>query len=124
MNAPAHASVSLFSYGTLQLEDVQRATFGRLLEGRPDVLPGYVLEPLAITDPRVIATSGASVHTIACRTGDPADLVSGVVFEITPAELDAADSYEVDAYGRVEVRLASGASAFVYVGPDKMAGFE
>lgn len=124
MNAPARASVSLFSYGTLRLEKVQRATFGRLLEGRPDELPGYVLEPLAITDPQVIATSGAAVHRIACRTGDPADLVSGVVFEITPAELGAADSYEVDAYGRVEVRLASGVSAFVYVGPDKVAGFE
>ena len=111
-------SVALFSYGTLQRPEVQRALFGRLLEGRPDALAGFILAPLAITDPRVIATSGAAVHTIARRTGDPADLVPGVAFAITPAELVAADSYEVDAYARVEVALASGVRAFVYVGPD------
>jgi gamma-glutamylcyclotransferase (GGCT)/AIG2-like uncharacterized protein YtfP len=55
---------------------------------------------------------------IACRTGDPADRVTGVVFTITPAELAATDDYEGDAYERVEVRLESGAAAFVYVGPD------
>ncbi len=111
-------SVALFSYGTLQQPEVQRATFGRPLTGRPDALAGFILAPLTITDPRVIATSGAAVHSIARRTGDPADLVPGVVFAITPAELAAADAYEVDAYARVEVALASGVRAFVYVGPD------
>ena len=33
--------VWLFSYGTLQQDEVQLATFGRLLEGRKDALPGY-----------------------------------------------------------------------------------
>jgi gamma-glutamyl AIG2-like cyclotransferase len=114
----AQASVPLFSYGTLQLPEVQRATYGRLLEGRPDVLVGYRLAPLTITDPEVVALSGAAVHTIACRTGDSADRIAGVVYAITPAELEATDEYEVDAYGRVEARLASGATAFVYIGPD------
>jgi hypothetical protein len=31
----------LFSYGTLQQPDVQRATFGRLLRGEPDALVGF-----------------------------------------------------------------------------------
>jgi hypothetical protein len=31
----------LFSYGTLQQEDVQWSTFGRLLEGQRDELPGF-----------------------------------------------------------------------------------
>ena len=31
----------LFSYGTLQQDDVQRSTFGRLLRGRADALVGY-----------------------------------------------------------------------------------
>lgn len=31
----------LFSYGTLQLEQVQLDTFGRLLEGQADTLQGY-----------------------------------------------------------------------------------
>lgn len=111
-------TIALFSYGTLQLPDVQRATYGRLLEGRPDVLAGYRLEPLAITDPEVVRLSGRAVHMIARRTGDPSDTISGVVFRITPAELAETDAYEVDAYARVEATMASGAKAFLYVNPD------
>ena len=107
-------SVSLFSYGTLQQPRVQLATFGRLLEGQADALPGFALAPLAITDPGVVVLSGAGIHTIAHWTGNQTDLIPGVVFDITPAELDAADAYEVSAV-RIEVRLASGAKAFVYV---------
>lgn len=117
MTVPQDALISLFSYGTLQQPEVQLATFGRLLEGRPDSLPGFAVAPLPITDPHVIATSGAAVHTIAVPTGDPGDAIPGLVFTITPAELKAADAYEVDAYARVEARLGSGARAFVYVGP-------
>jgi hypothetical protein len=112
------ASIRLFAYGTLRQPEVQRANFGRLLEGQADALPGFVLAPLAITDPDVIAASGAAVHTIAVPTGNPADLVPGLVFAITPAELEAAERYEVDAYARISVRLASGMEAFVYVGAD------
>ena len=108
------ACVSLFSYGTLRRPNVQLATFGRLLKGRPDALPGFALSPLAITDPEVVAISGAAMHTIARRTGDPADLIAGVVFSVTPSELEAADGYEVNA-ARIEVGLASGAKAFAYV---------
>ena len=32
----------LFSYGTLQLDSVQLASFGRLLEGEADALPGWL----------------------------------------------------------------------------------
>lgn len=118
MNAPTDATMALFSYGTLQQPEVQHATFGRLLEGRADTLFGYRLAPLTITDPAVVATSGLEVHAIACPTGDPAHRIAGMVFAITPAELAAADRYETDAYDRVEVILASGASAFVYVGAE------
>src|SRR5689334_1846665 len=108
----AEACIPLFSYGTLQLPEVQRATYGRLLEGRPDVLIGYRLVPLAITSPEVVALSGAPVHMIACRTGDPAERIPGVVYRITPAELEATDDYEGDAYARREIGLESGAAAF------------
>ncbi len=118
MPDPSEATVALFSYGTLQLPEVQRGTYGRLLEGRPDALPGYRLAPLAITDPEVVRLSGQAVHMIARRTGDPADRIAGIVFRITPAELEATDAYEVDAYARVEVTLVSGARAFVYAGSD------
>jgi gamma-glutamylcyclotransferase (GGCT)/AIG2-like uncharacterized protein YtfP len=118
MSVSSDATVPLFSYGTLQLPDVQRATYGRLLEGKPDVMTGYRLVPLTITSPQVVALSGEPVHMIACRTADPADRIEGVVYTITPAELEATDDYEGDAYARIEVRLESGARAFVYIGPD------
>jgi hypothetical protein len=116
---PSHETptIPLFSYGTLQQENVQLATFGRLLEGRRDALPGFALTPIRISDPHVIAVSGAAVHHIARRTGDPADIVPGILFAITPTELAAADAYEVD-YGRIEVVLASGETAFVYADAD------
>src|SRR5262249_32041013 len=107
--------VWLFSYGTLQQEDVQLATFGRRLEGPADALPGYATSLFEITDAAVIGTSGKVHHLMAKPTDDPADEVPGVAFRITPAELAAADTYEVSAYKRVAVRLKSGLRAFVYV---------
>ncbi len=87
---------------------MQVATFGRLLEGRADAMPGYATVPFEITDPEVIATSGKKFHTMARPSGNPADEVRGVVFRITPAELAAADTYEVSDYKRISVRLKSG----------------
>ena len=109
--------VRLFAYGTLQQREVQLATYGRLLDGTPDSLSGYRLEPLSITDPEVVRLSGKAVHHIARESGDPADRIPGVLFRLTEAELAATDGYEVDAYSRAEVTLDSGARAFVYVGP-------
>jgi hypothetical protein len=117
----ARPVVRLFSYGTLQWPQVQAATFGRLVEGRPDALTGFRLAALAISDPKVVETSGAAIHTIARPTGDPRDRIEGVLFTITAAELQAADRYEVDAV-RIEVTLASGAKAFVYVARDAGGG--
>ena len=109
------AEVWLFSYGTLRQREVQRALFGRELDGMADVLPGYAVSPLEITDPGVIATSGTAHHTIVHETGDARDTVPGVVYKITGAELAAADAYEVADCRRVAVRLGSGLDAFVYV---------
>ena len=109
--------VALFSYGTLRQREVQLATYGRELEGSPDVLLGYRLEPLVITDPNVVRISGKTVHMIARVTGDASDRIEGTLFEISKAELAATDSYEVDVYNRVEVVLESGRNAFIYVGP-------
>lgn len=117
MSAPVDAVAALFSYGTLQLAEVQRATFGRLLEGRPDALRGFALEPLIVSSAEVVRISGAAVHNIARARDNAADPIPGIVFSVTPAELAAADRYEVDAR-RVEVLLASGTKAFVYVALD------
>jgi gamma-glutamylcyclotransferase (GGCT)/AIG2-like uncharacterized protein YtfP len=110
-------TVSLFSYGTLQQPEVQIANYGRTLVGAPDLLRGYRLAPLEISDAHVVAISGKAVHSIACATGDAEDSVPGMLFEISEAELQATDAYEVDVYARVEAVLESGRTAWVYVGP-------
>ena len=105
----------LFSYGTLQNPQVQIATFGRRLAGHPDALPGYALSAIEITDPGVIAASGRARHPIITATGDDNDRVDGAVYDVTPAELEAADRYEAGQYRRVWVRLASGTDAWAYI---------
>ncbi|RQM47566.1 gamma-glutamylcyclotransferase [Paraburkholderia bannensis] len=108
-------SERLFSYGTLQLEQVQLATFGRKLDGEADEMPGFSLTMLKIDDPEVVKTSGKTHHPVVAYTGNPADRVAGAVFAITAQELAHADDYEVAAYRRDRVTLASGVSAWVYV---------
>ena len=105
----------LFSYGTLQLEAVQMATFGRQLAGTSDALRGFELVLLKIEDPTVVAISGKAQHTMAKFTGCASDVISGTVFAVTPDEIQNADKYEVAAVKRVEVVLQSGAHAWAYV---------
>jgi gamma-glutamyl AIG2-like cyclotransferase len=108
-------SEPLFSYGTLQLEGVQMATFGRRLTGTSDALRGFELVPLKIKDQTVVAISGKAQHTMARFTGRASDVVSGTVFSVTPDELQNADKYEVAAVKRVAVVLRSGTRAWAYV---------
>ncbi len=105
----------LFSYGTLQQEGVQLATFGRRLQGIPDQLNGYKLGMLEINDPAVVAASGKTHHPIISRVAGSADAVAGSVLLLTPDELHQADLYEVAAYRRQSIRLASGTIAWAYV---------
>ncbi|MDR3375152.1 MAG: gamma-glutamylcyclotransferase [Ancalomicrobiaceae bacterium] len=109
------ASINLFSYGTLQLDSVQLSSFGRLLEGADDAMPGWRKDWLEITDPDVLKTSGERFHPVVSPSANAADAVAGKVFRITPAELEAADRYEVADYKRIEVALQSGITAWVYV---------
>jgi gamma-glutamylcyclotransferase (GGCT)/AIG2-like uncharacterized protein YtfP len=101
----------LFAYGTLLDEHVQRAVFGRHLEGRPDVLAGFVG---AVAEFRAADGSLARYPNIV-QTSRPADTVPGRVFELSDDDLRAADGYETSAYERQRVTLASGTTAWVYV---------
>jgi gamma-glutamylcyclotransferase (GGCT)/AIG2-like uncharacterized protein YtfP len=108
--------VLLFSYGTLQKTGVQRATFGRDVQGRKDALPGYRLAQVPITDPNLRKASGLTHNANAVASSNPDDVVEGMVLEITQQELLAADGYEAPAeYRRIQVRLRSGDMAWVYV---------
>jgi hypothetical protein len=111
----------VFSYGTLQNAEVQLATFGRVLEGRADALPGFALGRVPITDSTVIAETGLTHYANVVRSDEASSHVSGVALELTAAELLAADRYEADAaYVRRAVTLASGREAWVYAhgGPE------
>jgi len=105
----------LFSYGTMQLESVQRDIFGRVMQGRADQLPGYKIEMLEIRDPKVVASSGKRYHPAATHTGDPADQVKGTALPVSTEDLAHSDAYEVADYKRERVTLASGLAAWVYV---------
>ncbi len=104
----------LFSYGTLQQKNVQLANFGRELTGSKDMLPGYVIGEVEITDERVLRESGKAFHPILRLSGNRDDEVPGTVFELTDAELAQADDYEVDAYVRLEAVLKSGTECWIY----------
>lgn len=111
------ADIPLFSYGTLQMREVQLANYGRELEGSPDSLTGYRLTKVPDRDPTAVRISGTKQHLIVQPTGNPEDRVPGVLFLLTAEELAATDRYEGSDYRRAELRLESGRRAFVYVEP-------
>lgn len=110
----------LFSYGTLRRPEVQVATFGRLLDGVEDELPGYRIEMLEITNAEALATSGERLHPILAPSPDPAEAVKGMVFRVGEEDIWRADAYEVVEYARTSARLASGREAWVYVRAEPM----
>jgi gamma-glutamylcyclotransferase (GGCT)/AIG2-like uncharacterized protein YtfP len=97
----------LFSYGSLQREDVQLATFARRLAGSKDALPGFEL---------ATSTRGPVHHANLVPGAADGGRVEGMVFGVTEAELALADEYERrDCYHRIEAVLVSGRSCWVYV---------
>ena len=103
----------LFSYGTLRDAAVQRAVFGRTVEGTPDAITGYRLRDVKISSAQAAAISGTDAHTI-MEPGDGPP-IEGMLFVISAADLARADAYESAEYTRIEVRLRSGTDAWVYV---------
>ena len=106
---------NLFTYGTLQLEEVQLTTFGRKLEGRRDALIGYRLAMITIEDEEFVAKSGTAEHRNLQFTGNESDSVEGTVFSLTMEELEKSDAYEPEGYERVLVQLKSGANVWIYL---------
>ena len=105
----------LFSYGTLQDDDVQLALFGRLLVGQEDELLGFGQALVRVADPEFARTSGKTHHAILRPDQSLDSRVPGTAFEVTAAELERADKYEPAEYRRVTANLASGRQAWVYV---------
>lgn len=106
----------LFSYGSLQQEEVQVSTFGRKLEGEKDLLTGYEPSLVKIEDHAVAERLKKTHHDNVNDTGDDWSSVQGTVFEVTDDELAKADAFEAQYnYKRAYVPLASGKEAWVYV---------
>jgi hypothetical protein len=117
MRADGRIMPLLFAYGTLLDARVQRAVFGRRLEGRPDVLPGFVRGSAEFRDPHGPAPPARYPDIV--PTGRETDRVPGQTFELGADDLRAADAYETSAYIRREVTLASGCAAWVYMTDDE-----
>jgi len=107
----------LFSYGTLQLESVQLATFGRRIAGTADALAGFEQSVVELEDGMAAAPSGRAQFPIIMFSGRDSDIVRGLVLRVTEEELQKADTYETEAYRRIAVTLCSGARAWVYADP-------
>lgn len=106
----------VFSYGSLQRAEVQQTTLGRVLSGEAARLPAFALARVPIVDPARAALHGASHYANVVANGRRETSVSGMVLEVTDAELVTLDGYEAaDGYARVEVSLAVDAPAWVYV---------
>ena len=106
----------IFSYGSLQEEQVQLSTFGRRLGGQRDALTKFALSFVKIEDPKVAAAIGKTHHANVTFNGNEDSRAQGMAFEISDAELASVDEYEIASlYKRIAVTLASGREAWVYV---------
>jgi gamma-glutamylcyclotransferase (GGCT)/AIG2-like uncharacterized protein YtfP len=107
---------NLFSYGTLQDESVQFATFGRRLSGEADVLARYREGHVPIRSGALTTPTKQQYHLNAEFTGRDSDSINGTVFQVTTDELQQADLYEATAnYKRIRVELKSGKHSWVYI---------
>jgi gamma-glutamylcyclotransferase (GGCT)/AIG2-like uncharacterized protein YtfP len=101
--------IKLFTYGTLQHDDVQENLFGRTLIGTPEKLIGYILKRIQIEE-----EFGIVHYPVIVETKIETDFIDGIVFEVTEKELNQADLYEGINYKRVEVLLHSSQKAWAY----------
>ena len=100
---------NLFAYGTLRDKEVQETVFGRVLTGIPDKLIGYAVKEILIEE-----EFGMTEYPIIIATQNPEDSISGVLYQLSPRELQLADTYEGIHYKRIEVELHSNEIVWVY----------
>lgn len=104
----------LFSYGTLQKEETQLTLFNRKLAGEKDLLIGYTISPVIITDAEFLAKGEQPNQLTLLHTGSSDDRIEGTVFIVSKEELLYADKYEPVEYKRIKVVTQSGKEAWVY----------
>ena len=104
----SNKSILIFSYGTLQNEDIQFNLVRRRMSGYRDRLVGYKLGKIRLPD-----NSLGTYYPIVQKSNE-SESVEGTVYEISERELTIADDYEGDSYKRLKIQLESGKTAWVY----------
>lgn len=99
----------LFAYGTLKEKDIQETIFERILVGFPDTLSGYAVKEIQIEE-----EYGMVQYPIIVSSQNQEDFVNGMVYELSIEELQKADIYEGKHYTRIQVKLKSNKTAWVY----------
>lgn len=99
----------LFSYGTLRSKQIQMQVFNKVLSGTQDQILGYKLKSLQIEE-----EFGMADYVVAVPSENLEDNIHGAVFEVTNTELLKVDQFESNSYKRVQVKLKSGRTAWVY----------
>ncbi len=105
--------IKLFTYGTLQNEEVQENLFKRVLKGTPEKLNGFALKNIHLEE-----EFGVVQYPIIVETKNEGDFIDGIVYEISEYELGQADLYEGIHYRRIEVELSSQNKAWAYSAAD------
>jgi gamma-glutamylcyclotransferase (GGCT)/AIG2-like uncharacterized protein YtfP len=105
----------LFSYGTLQKQEVQWKLYGRYLSGEKDVLNGYKTSAIQVKDLTFLAKGEAATQQTLHISDDKTNAVAGTIFELTQDELLQTDAYEPENYKRIKMKFASGKEAWVYL---------
>jgi len=99
------AMEELFVYGTLREPEVQKDVIGRIIEGVPDSLEGYIKDKIQIE---------GETYPILVYDPHSEEPIDGLVLSITSEELEKIDEYETKAYQREKVTLKSGKKVWVY----------
>ncbi|WP_133509067.1 gamma-glutamylcyclotransferase family protein [Flavobacterium chryseum] len=100
----------LFSYGTLRSKEIQMRVFNKFLTGTQDQLLGYKLKSLQIEE-----EFGMADYVVVVASENASDIIHGVAFAVSNADLAKADQFESNSYKRVQVTLKSGIIAWVYI---------
>lgn len=103
----------LFTYGTLQNNNIQRQLFGKEIHGTKDFLRCYKLETIKIPKNHPLAET----YFIARYTGNQNDKIDGTVYKLDNNELVITDKYEGSSYQRKTILLNSNKEAIIYCKP-------
>lgn len=85
------------------------------MTGSRDVLIGYTISPIEITDESFLSKGEQKEQSTLVPLGAKEGKIEGTVFVVSEEELLLADRYEPDNYERIQVRLESGKQAWVYL---------